>query len=431
MNISKRNILIGIIVIAIIGFAGYHFFGQKSSQPQYQTAQAQKGTLVVSISSSGQVSSVSNSPVNTQTSGVVTKVYVHNGDKVIAGQKIAELQLDTDGQQRRAVAYTSYASAVNAEKVSEQNQLVADAQMWKDQQALLLATDTWNNRNSNNIDPSTKTTYTDLTWRAVDSALTNAQKQFTASETKYQEQNLAVNAAKASIVSTQLTYQQSSPIILAPIAGTVDGLSLEVGEVVTQPTSTSTSTSTPSVQKVATIRTDATPLVTINLTEIDVPKVVIGDKSTVTFDAFPGKSYTGKVVSIDSAGLVTSGVTTYPTVIQLDTQVPGLFANMTSTANIIIQTKDDVLLVPSGAIQTQNGQSTVRILKNGTAQSIQVETGLSSDTQTEVTSGVAEGDAVITNIITLPTGQASGTSPFSRSLGGGGGARILTGGRGG
>ncbi len=432
---NRTKVIIGGILLLVIAFFGYKKVTAPSTAPQYQTTTAQRGTLVVSLSASGQVSSVNNSPVNTQTSGVVTRVYVKNGDRVKAGQKIAELSLDMDGKNRRANAYTTYLAAVTSEQNAQNTRLADDASMWKDQASVLLAQNTVNNRNSNNINPSTKTTYTDLEWQSVDSSNVNAQKQFLSSETKYIHDNKAVNSSQASIASTYLSYQQTSPIIVAPIDGIVDGLSLEPGEIITQQTSSTTSSNSVPVQKVATIKTDATPLVTINLTEIDVPKVHIGDKATVTFDAFPDKTYTGKVVSIDSQSLVASGVTTYPTVIQLDTDVPVLFTNMSASANVITNVKDNALLVPSGAVQTQNGQSTVRVLQNGQAVSVPVQTGLSSNTQTEITSGVNGGDQIITNVVTPTTGSSGGTSPFSRTFGGGGGggggARFLGGGRGG
>src|SRR5579859_249474 len=307
----KIKVIGFILVLAIVGYFGYTKISAQKAKPQYQTTTVQRGTLVVSIAASGQVSSVNNSPVNTQTSGVVTKAYAHNGDKVKTGQKIAEVSLDADGKQRRASAYSNYQAAASSENAAENSRMADDASMWKDQASYLTAQDNVNVRNSNNgINPVTKTNYTGLQWQTIDSSNINAQKQFTASETKYIKDNVAVNASKASVASTYLTYQQTSPIILAPIDGVVDGLSLEVGEIITQQTSTTTSSNTPSVQKVATIKTDAMPLITINLTEIDIPHVQIGNKATVTFDAFPGKSYTGKVVSIDSASLVSSGVTT-------------------------------------------------------------------------------------------------------------------------
>ena len=189
-------------------------------------------------------------------------------------------------------------------------------------------------------------------------------------------------------------------------------------------TSQSNTSGTATSQKIASIQTGASPITQVNLTQIDTPKVKIGNRTTLTFDAFPGKTFTGKIVSIDTIGAVSSGVTTYPAVIKLDTEVPDIFSNMTAQANIITQVKDNVILVPSGAVQTSNGQSTVRVLRSRQVISVPVEVGDSNDTQTEIISGVSEGDAVVTGSISTDAGsQASQQqgSPFGgRGFGGGG-----------
>jgi multidrug efflux pump subunit AcrA (membrane-fusion protein) len=157
------------------------------------------------------------------------------------------------------------------------------------------------------------------------------------------------------------------------------------------------------------------PHVSINLTEIDVPKVKIGDRATVTFDSQPDKTFTGKVISIDTTGSVSSGVTTYPTVIRLDTDASTILPNMAASASIITNTKDNVIMVPSASVLTgTDGNQTVRIMKNGAVQTVTVQTGLSSDTQTEILSGVTEKDVVVTSV-TQATTTATGatTSPFS------------------
>ena len=247
--------------------------------------------------------------------------------------------------------------------------------------------------------------------------------QWLASEAKYKIQQNTIAQAQTSLNNAWSSYQQVSPVIYAPISGTVNGLSLQIGSVITAQSNTSgTSTS----QKIASILTDATPTVTVDLNEIDAPKVKIGDKVTVTVDAFSGKTYTGKVISIDTVGTVSSNVTTYPAVIKLDNKSPELFTNMSAEANIITDIKDNVLLVPVAAVQSQNGSFYVRVLKNGNTTQIPVEVGISSDTQTEIISGVNEGDTVVTSV----TGQSSSTSGNSSSpFGGFGGNRAVFGGR--
>ncbi|PIV11040.1 hypothetical protein COS50_02225, partial [Candidatus Roizmanbacteria bacterium CG03_land_8_20_14_0_80_35_26] len=149
----------------------------------------------------------------------------------------------------------------------------------------------------------------------------------------------------------------------------------------------STQTST----KIASIKTKALPMVSISLTEIDVPKVKLDDKATVTLDSLADKTFTGKVVSIDTLGQVSSGVVTYPTVIRLDTESNSILPNMTAAANIITDSKDDALYVPASAVQKQtDGTSYVRVMKNNKPVETTVETSLSSSSQVEIVSGLSE-----------------------------------------
>ncbi|HSW88757.1 MAG TPA: hypothetical protein VLG12_06365 [Candidatus Saccharimonadales bacterium] len=139
------------------------------------------------------------------------------------------------------------------------------------------------------------------------------------------------------------------------------------------------------------------------------------------------------MIGINHEGVVSSGVVTYPLTIQLDNNYDGIAPNMSATANIIVDTKSDVLLVPLAAVQTSNGQSYVRVLKNGQITQTPVTVGESSDTQTEITSGLTEGDTVVVGTVaSQSSGGSTSASPFSRSLfgGGGGGVRINAGGGG-
>ena len=180
---------------------------------------------------------------------------------------------------------------------------------------------------------------------------------------------------------------------------------MQIGTVINSQSSSNTSATT---NKIANIKTDALPTLSINLTEIDVPKITIGDKATITFDAFSDKTFTGKVISIDTVGSVSSGVTNYPTVILLDTKSNAILPNMGISANIITNTKDDVLLISSSAVKSDDsGNNYVQILKNGKPVNQNIEIGLSSESQTEITSGLQEGDVVITSTTTATKTKSS------------------------
>jgi HlyD family secretion protein len=365
--------------------------------------------LVVSISASGQISAANSASVTTQTSGVVSKIYVTNGQKVKAGDPIALMDLDLDGKQRSTQAYASYLGAKNSLDS-------ANANYYSLQSTLFTQWDTYMKKAQNstytNPDGSPNADQRNLPGFA------STNDDWLAAEAKFKVQQGTIAQAQTALSSAWSTYQQSSPTIYAPISGTVTGLSLQIGSVLNaQTSSTGNSTS----QRIANIVTDAAPQVTVQLAQIDAPKVKIGNKVTVTLDAFPEKTYTGTIISIDTVGSISSNVTAYPAIIKLDSASSDIYSNMTATANIITQTRDDVVLVPSAAIQTQNGVTSVRIMKNTVVSTVPVEIGASNDTETEIVSGLSEGDVVVTGSSSpTSTSTSSTTSPFS-ALGGRGG----------
>lgn len=408
---------IAIIIIAIAIWQGFSFFsGEKTATATYQTITVVKGNLMVSVTGSGQVSTANNGTITTQASGVVSKVYVKDGDQVKTGDKIAELDLDIPGQQSAAQASSAYQSAKNNLESSKAAMYTTQSDMfaqWDKFYNTAINSTYQNSDGSPNTSTRTLPAYMELnnTWLAA--------------ESKYKTQQNVVYQSQTAVNAAWYGYQQTSPTIIAPISGTVSGLSLQAGSVITQ--STSTSNSSQSSTKIATIKTKAMPTVSVNLTELDVPRIIIGDLAIVKFDAFFNKSFTGKVVSIDTSGAVSSGVTIYPTVIRLDTDSTAFLPSMAATATIIIDTKAGILTVPTTSIQKLNGSSYVRVLKNGKAQPVAVETGAYSSTATEITSGLSEGDVVITSAVATPgttrTGSTSIFSSFGRGGGFGGGGR--------
>jgi len=408
LSAFKKIIFISFVIV--FGWFTYvKINAQKNNKVQYQTSITERGTLVVSIAGSGTVSTANSSSINTQVTGVVSQLYVKDGDEVKAGDKIVEIDLDLSGQQKASQALASYQSAKNAVDSAKVSMYTLQSDMftqWKKQ-----------------YETATNSTYqnADGTPNNINRALPDyhiLDDNWLASEAKYKNQQNVVNQAQTSLNSAWLSYQQSSSTVYAPISGKVSGLSVQTGSVISSSSSTGNQTTAGST-KIASIKTRAMPTVSINLSEIDIPKVKIGDNATVILDALTDKTFTGKVISIDTVGTVSSGVTTYPVIIQLDLESNSILPNMAATANIITATKDNVLLVPASSIQSQNEEIFVRVMKNNKPKEVAVETGLSSDTQTEITSGLSEDDIVVTNIIQSNTAsQRQTTSPFGGSSGG-------------
>lgn len=406
--IKSRIRLILIVILIGAGYFGYQTFGVKTQAPQYQTAQVEKGTLVTSISASGTVTSASRVSLATQATGVVKEVLVKNGDKVVQGQKIAEITLDLSSQAKQAAAWSSYLQSKNSLDS-------AQAKINSLQSALFAA----------NQELINDAVARDL--KSDDPTYIQQNADWLQAEADYKNQEAVITQSQAALSGSWLSYLQISSVINAPITGTVSGLSISPGLTIASQTSSSTTTINSTTLGTITMENAKTQSA-VNLTEIDVVNVKEGQKVTMTMDAFPDKSFTGKVVTINTNGSVSSGVTTYPTTITFDTSLDNIYPNMAISAKIITDVRNDALLVPSAAVQTANGESSVRVMKNNQITTVLIEIGKSNDTQTEIVSGLSEGEMVVTGSTTISGNRTqTGTSPFSVGDGrgfGGGGVRI-------
>ena len=410
---DRVRTIISIILLLTAGYFGYKNIPSKSRTPTYQTAQAEKGSLINTVSASGQVTTANNVNITIQASGVIKEVLVKNGDKVAQGQTLATLTLDAASQQKQAAAYASYLSAKNSLDSAYAKINSLQAGEFKANQTFI-------------NDAVARSLKTDDPTYIQENAL------WLQAEADYKNQVSVIAQAQAALNSAALTLSQTSSTITAPAGGEIRGLTITPGAIVT--VTTSSANAMGASQVLGSVYQPGPIQAQVNISEIDSVKVAEGQKVTMTLDAFPNLTFTGKVVSINTNGVTSSGVTNYPAVISFDTEGDRIYPNMGVSAKIITGVKNDVILVPSAAVYNTNEQTTVRILKNGNVNSVPVEAGDSNDTQTEIKSGVSEGDTVITGT-TNPanTGTQGGTSPFGafggRGFGGFGGGGASRGGR--
>ena len=434
LSIKKKVMFLSELVVLLVGvsFGIKYLMALKENQPQYQTSIAEKGTLIISISGSGTVSSGNTYNITTGATGTVKTVYIKNGDRVTKGQKIAEIALDDYGLERQSAAWVSYLNALEAVKTAEKNKADADLQMWKDRQAIYDALEDIDYKNNNTTNPVTNEDYTDSEKMIIDKTLEKAYKSLDESELKYKNSDADIANAKVKVTAAYVDYKEVSSFVYAPSSGTVENLTLAEGIVISnssdssisiteQGTSSTTSSTTISVssQNVGSIRNyEGRIQASIDLSEVDVVNVKSGQKVTMTMDAFPDNTFTGKVLALDTTGSVNSGVTNYSATILFDPTDVDIYPNMAVTAEIIISAKTDVLLVPSTAVEDMGDKSYLQVMKDGKISSIEIEVGESNDLETEIISGINEGDEIVTATI-LPTSSttnkssSSTTSPFS------------------
>ena len=252
-----------------------------------------------------------------------------------------------------------------------------------------------------------------------------------------QSQKLAVQQRKNALADAQSNLDNYS--MKSPFDGVIAKVTSVNGDTALSGQNSASSTA------IATIITKQL-LAQVSLNEVDAAKVQLQQKATLTFDALPGVSITGQVVQLDTIGTSSQGVVSYNAKVAFDTQDSRIKPGMSVTAAVITQVDQDVLLIPNAALKTQGSSSYVEVFDgslvtpnssgNGTGtvvslsspQRVTVEAGLANDTQTEITTGVTEGEYVVTQTSTGGT-----TAANTSAAGGGSSVRIpgLTGGGGG
>lgn len=361
---KHKYVSIGIIIILIAG--GYYWYGKSKSAStaiQYKTAVAEKGMLTTSVSGSGNVIVDSSANVDPTITGTVSNLSVSVGDKVEKGQFLFSIVND-DLSVNVTKAHASYLSSLQSLESAKANKKEA------------------------------KKNYED-----ANSKNKSIMKQ------KLEAAEISVTVAEENIKSASESYQNEKSNyadrnVEAPIAGTVNEINIKNGDDLSKLSSGSSREVPIIIGDLGTMKAQ------VEVSEVDIASVSVGQKATLTFNAIDGFTATGEVEKMDSLGTSTSGVVTYNVIISFDSLDPRIKPEMSVSASIITDSKQDVIIVPNSAIKTEGSSNYVEVMKNGIPEKKMVETGLENNSKTEIKSGVNNGDTVITQTI-------SGSSPSS------------------
>ena len=179
--------------------------------------------------------------------------------------------------------------------------------------------------------------------------------------------------------------------ISAPISGTVIQKNYQQGETVE------------SGKEMCIIYDMAYLEMTINVDELDINQISVGQDVTVTADSVDG-TFNGKVTRVSMVGETNGGTTTYPVTVQVE-EYGALRPGMNVNAEIVVEQAADAIAVPNAAVErgdvvlvTTESPSAANAIADMTAPDgyvyVQVETGVSDNNYTEITSGLQEGDII-------------------------------------
>ncbi|HVN54620.1 MAG TPA: efflux RND transporter periplasmic adaptor subunit [Anaerolineaceae bacterium] len=469
--------ILAIVVIAAGGFVFYQNVQAKQtgqSQVSQQTVKVTKGEISTTVSATGSVRSNQNTIVSWTVSGKVGKVLVSLGDQVKADQILASLdstslpQTVLNGQQdlidaRQALenlqsskvdiaqaqsdlvsaqtaledatksrAQLDYARGTQGTIASaEANYILAQNNVDKLQRIY----DNMSSRPENdpgrlnalaNLENAKKArdkALATVNWykgkpsiediAAADAAVALAQAQYDDALRTYNRLKNGPTAAEITAAQNKVTAAQAlidSVNLTAPIDGVVTSLDIQAGDLV------SSGTQAVRIDDLSGIFVD------LSVSEVDINNIQAGQAAAITFDAIPNQTYSGEVTRVGQVGESSSGSVSYTVTVQISDPDAAIKSGMTAAASITTSTVSDALLVPTRSIKTVNKQKVVYVSSNGQVTPVNVETGLTSDTMTQIVSGnLKEGELVLSN----PT---TSTTTATNSGGGPGIIGILSGG---
>jgi len=357
-----------------------------------------RGDLQATVTASGQLEPntiTTVRPDSNMPTRKLVKIFVKEGDRVKAGQALAEVDpsgLDLDLASARANVEAQKAKLANLlAKPAGLDLAAAEASLASAKNTLDTAQESYDN--TKGLVDKGLAARKDLT--DADRALQTAKAAFTSARLSYENvkaqnadadvqlQRSAVASAESALQRAQLIFD--SITIRSPVSGTVAEIPVLTGDLISPSTALMTVV-------------DPDPMwLQAQVNETDMGQVRIGQSATVTPSGFPDLRLPGKVTQINLHAQVVSNVSVFTTTVEVPNHDGRLLWGMNADADISVIDLKNVLTLPASAIRTSNGVSTVTIVDDGQQVSWDIQTGATDGTRTQIVAGLDEGTEVVAN----------------------------------
>ncbi len=335
--------LILILVIILAAGGGYYWYTKSHTETKdsYTLGAVSKGNISVSIDATGTIEPVNSVDLSATVSGTLQSVLVKQNEQVTKGQQIAIIE--------SKAATSTLKQAENT--LSNKESYYFRLQSLYDQGAI---------------------SYQDMD---------NARLEYLNSQAAYDKAQADVN----------------DTIIVSPMDGTVIGEPMKEGATVSQGLS--------SQMIIATVADLSSMQIELLVDETDIGEVKIGQGVKFTVDAYPNKEFHGIVENISkkehsstssSSSSSSSQVVYYTVYVVINKdELDGLYPSMTARAEILGREDDNALLIPVTAVRSDSNGSYVYKKSGSGVEKAYITTGITSNTNVEVTSGLSEGDEIV------------------------------------
>ncbi len=404
----KRRWWIIVLLIAVVG--GWFFISSRNANAdpasQFQTDTIQRGNLTATIGATGTVRAKQTATLIWQAAGTVDTVNVKVGDNIEAGYVMAYLQKTSLPQS----VILADAELVSAQKeldalLNSDTALAQAVITLRDAQAAYDKAYNWR-QELNGKYHIKEIVYKTIGNRKV--PILKEYKGYASEETKAKaDEDLAL--AKAKLDDAQREYDRLAGGNVDEIAAAqarVDAAqaTLNLARIISPFPGTVTESSPLAGDQVGAgstaFRLDnlSSLFVDVEVSEVDINSVAVGQPATLVFDAILTREYHGEVVEVAKAGNNVGGVVNFTVTVELTDADDLVKPGMTAAVNITVEEMLDSVLVPNRAVRLVDGQRVIYILVNGQPVKKEITLGASSDTMSVLVSGdVQVGDLIILN----------------------------------
>ncbi len=367
MKLSKKQISITVVILAVIAFAAWRFWGKSPvNKVVFENTTVQLGTIHSSITATGSIEPITQVEVGTQVSGIIDRIYVDYNSVVKKGQLLAELD-KTNLENSLRSAGSNMSTAKTEYEYQQKN---------------------YNRIQGLHEKELISTAEYDQAYYSYQKAVND----YNVSKNEYDK------------AQTNLGYAT----IYSPIDGVVLSKEVEEGQTV------AASMSTPTL---FTIAQDLKQMqVVADVDEADIGNIRDGQRVSFTVDAYPEDVFEGEVTQVRQEATVTNNVVTYEVIIKAPNEDLKLKPGLTANVTIYTLEKMDILTVPSKALRFYPDEALIgkddevekaeniridethKILwtqEGNIFRAIPVEIGITNGTLTEIVSGISEGTRVV------------------------------------
>jgi RND family efflux transporter MFP subunit len=350
---KKRRILVITVCLVVIGVVlGIVFTRDSNREPVADTTEVTRGDIVKTVFVDGSLEVSNTAYLSFGVTGTVTEVLVEEGNNVTESQVLARLDAPS--------LESSIEMAELQVEIAEEQVKAARAQY----EIALAALDDY-------------TPYSPVSEEVLE-------LQADAAKASWEAAKLNLKIAVLNLEMAELNLEKA--VIVAPLDGVVADVTISEGQELS-----AAALAAPGITLVGAGEIEMRGLID----EIDVALVKVGQAANITVDALPDETLEGTVAFVSPTGTSLIGVVYYETTMTLEGPVEGLRDGMTATAEIVIERRDDVLVIPNRSLRGTLDAPKVVVLVDGQEEERDITLGLSDGIDTEVLSGLEEGDKVV------------------------------------